>query len=53
MVTREMLEARLEEYREMATQIQQNLSAMIGAIQDVEYWLEKIDEVTDSDDEGE
>ena len=44
MVTREMLDAKMAEYREMATQIQQNLSAMIGAMQDIEYWLEQIDE---------
>jgi prefoldin subunit 5 len=48
MITREAIEARLQQLQQEATEIRANLNAYEGAIQDCQYWLAQLDPPTTS-----
>lgn len=44
MITRALIEGRMEELKRQQVNLQANLHAVDGALQDCEYWLERIHE---------
>ena len=42
-MTKEAIEKRIEELKKQLEQVQANGNALIGAIQDCEYWLKELE----------
>lgn len=49
MITTEMLRQRMEQLQAEREQIQRNLFAYDGAIQDCQYWLDRIEKESGAD----